>query len=159
MSSISSDDSHVSLDSSDNSALISSGSSMASMNTRDHNELYDHRQHPDFDNNIENTTTVTQTNSNAIGPQITNVVTDTNNNNNNLTTPASNKTPEKAGVHYTTHQSPIPLPASSKNVKQPGPPPPHRYRRYSHQSYLGAPPISSFYQQSHGPTDPVIEAA
>lgn len=156
MSSISSETSHVSLESSANSALTSSQSSMVSMNTRDHNELYDHRQHPDFGNNIDNTTTLpttTQTNSAAMGTQITNATTDSNNNNNN------NKTPEKAGMPSTTNQSPIPLPGSSKTTKQPVPSTPRRYRRYSHQSYLGPPPVSTFYQQANGPTDPVIEAA
>lgn len=167
MSSISSENSHVSLDS-DISAAISSDGSMASMDTKDHNELYDHRQHPDFDNNMGHAAiSPIETDSSAIGAQITNIVTDlgnpsganTSNNINNHLTPEKNP-----GHHFHAQQSPIPFPnspmmGSSSTMKPSIPLPAHRYRRHSHQSYLGVPPGSSFYQQPHGPTDPVIEAA
>lgn len=155
MSSISSESSHVSLESSENSALTSSGSSMVSMNTRDHNELYDHRQHPDFGNNINNVATLptaTQTNSAAMVSQGISPITESN-------IDTANKTPENVDVPSASNQAPIPLPGSSKTANQPILSPTRRYRRYSHQSYLGPPPSSTFYQQSNGPTDPVIEAA
>lgn len=185
MSSISSNDSTVSLESS-NSIAVSSGSSLGSMNTRDHNELYDHRQHPDFSTTIENQNIARNTNSDnnnstSTRHQYTNMGVNPNNNTetvmdpavlgtishatNNTATIASNqvKLSENVGVH---HQTKKPHVAFSNvttelfnDTKSPVIPLSHRYRRHSHQSYLGPPILPSFYQNLHGKADPVIEAA
>lgn len=185
MSSISSNDSTVSLESS-NSAAVSSGSSIGSMNTRDHNELYDHRQHPDFGTTIENQNTTRNTNNNSndrvlARHQHTNMGNGSNNNSksatnhaildsmshtmNNNANVASNKIKslENVGIHQQTKKPHVAFQNattdSSKDTKSPIIPLSHRYRRHSHQSYLEPPLFSSFYQNSHGNTDPVIEAA
>lgn len=185
MSSISSNDSTVSLESS-NSAAVSSGSSIGSMDTRDHNELYDHRQHPDFGTTIENQNTARNTNNDNISSvptrhQQKNLSNDSNDNTettinlailsstsstaNNAANTASNKikVSENSGVHPQTNKPHTPFSNAtigpSKGTKSPVMPLSHRYRRHSHQSYLGPPPLSSFYHNSHGNPDPVIEAA
>ena len=183
MSSTNSNHSTVSLESS-NSVAISCGSSM---DTADHNELYDHRQHPDFGTAIENQNITNNTNNNNSvlirqQQQQTNIGTNPNNHTETAVNPATSistssttanaatvtdsniKISENVSVNQQTKKPPqITVPnvvvSPSKGAKSPNIPLSHRYRRHSHQSYLGPSSLSSSHHQLQGNTDPVREAA
>ena len=181
MSSISSSHSTISLESSSSIAI----SSDSSMDTIDHNELYDHRQHPDYGTTTE--TQIITNNRNNIdnilaGHQNTNMGSDPNNRNIettvNLATSNSNystsdnaatvtngniETSENIGIHQQNRKPQITISNvvtdPSDDMKRLAIPLSRRYRRHSHQSYLEPRQFLSFHHRSHDNSDPTIGAA
>ncbi|CCK71874.1 magnesium transporter CorA family protein KNAG_0I00830 [Huiozyma naganishii CBS 8797] len=125
---------------------MSLGSSMVSMKTQDHNELYDHRQHPDFDD----------------------INTSKEHEGKKYGCSASKKKGKRRKNSKMTPEDPLSTPpqlahvetsSSSNNI----PPTRQRFRRYSHQSCLQTssfPPLQNVpSNETQGSTDPVREAA
>lgn len=133
-----------------------SSHSMVSMRTEDHNELYDHRQHPDFDNTNNNNNNDNVANADDLGNVITNDINNLANINNisteNFKTEITNNSDN---IDNSNDINKVKNVTNNSNIPRAS-----RHRRHSYHPNMNAPQpstLSTVVSLDH--PDPIIEAA